>query len=245
VLPRRTRLARRVAGRRDEEQVVAANVDTVLVVMGLDADFNTRRVERYLALAHAGGVRPVVVLNKADLCTDVEARRAAVAAVAPGAPILTTSLAGAGGHEAVEACLEPRRTVALLGSSGVGKSTLLNRLAGADVQRTAAVRAYDSRGRHTTSFAQLFRLPAGALAVDTPGLRELALTDDAEAGLGDAFDDVAAVAAGCRFRDCRHDREPGCAVRAAVDSGALPDSRFASYLKLRGEMESRQRRRGR
>jgi len=243
VLSRRGTFSRKAVGEGSEEQIVATNVDAVLLMMGLDDDYNVRRLERYLAVALAGGAQPIVVLNKADLCSDVDARRAEIAAVAAGVAVITTSLHQPDGDAPVRAFLEPGRTAVLVGSSGVGKSTLLNRLLGADVQRTTKVRSYDQRGRHTTSGAQLFTLPRGALVIDTPGIRELQLWDTG--GVEGAFDDVDAVATGCRFRDCRHMAEPGCAVRAAVESGVLPIKRYESFLMLRGapNMQRRQSRR--
>src|SRR6185436_10934401 len=222
VLPRRSKFSRRTAGRAAGEQVVAANVDTVFLMMGLDRDFNPRRLERYLAVAAASGAAPVVLLNKADVLApgEREERLAAVGAVAHGVPVLALSVRAGDGLEELRRHLAPARTAALLGSSGVGKSTLLNLLATADLQRTGAVGVQDGRGKHTTSHAQLFALPDGALIIDTPGLRELQLWEP-EASLEGAFADVLALAAGCRFSDCGHGEEPGCAVRAAVADGRL------------------------
>jgi ribosome biogenesis GTPase len=242
VLPRRSKFSRRGAGARAAEQVVAANVDTVFLMMGLDRDFNPRRLERYLALAASSGADPVVLLNKADVCAggELAERRSAVAAVAPGVPVLPVSVREGQGLDALGAHLIAARTVALLGSSGVGKSTLLNRLAGRDLQRTGAVGAQDGRGKHTTSHAQLFALPGGALVIDTPGLRELQLWEPTSS-LEAAFGDVQALAAGCRFGDCRHGEEPGCAVRAALEEGRLAADRLASYRKLRAELDAGER----
>jgi ribosome biogenesis GTPase len=236
VLPRRTAFVRRAAGGRDELQVLAANVDTVFLVAGLDGDFNPRRVERSLVLAWDSGAEPVVVLNKADLCTDVENRRREMQAAASGVPVLVVSAREGIGLEALAPHLLPGRTIALLGSSGVGKSTLANRLLGDERLRTSEVRAHDQRGRHTTTHREILPLPAGALLLDTPGLRELQLWAGEDA-LGSAFSDVAALAERCRFRDCRHQGEPGCAVAAAVVEGSLAEERLQSLQKLEREVE--------
>ncbi len=234
VLPRMSVFSRKAAGERTEEQVVAANVDAVFVVTGLDGDFNPHRVERYLTAIWEGGASPVVILNKADLCTDLEERIAEIEAVSPGVPVLALSALEGSGLEALAPHVLPGRTVGLVGSSGAGKSTLLNALAGTEAQATAAVRADDSRGRHTTTHRELFPLRGGALVLDTPGMRELALWGGTE-GLGASFADIERLAQSCRFRDCRHDGEPGCAVLAALDEGALTGDRFASYRKLERE----------
>jgi ribosome biogenesis GTPase len=237
VLPRRSKFSRRSAGQRAAEQVVAANVDTVFLMMGLDRDFNPRRLERYLAVAASSGAAPVILLNKADVVAAEERaeRLAQVAAVGHGVPVLVISVREGEGLEELRPYLQPARTAALLGSSGVGKSTLLNRLAIADLQRTGAVGTQDGRGKHTTSHAQLFSLPDGALVIDTPGLRELQLWEP-EASLDGAFPDVQDLAAGCRFSDCRHTEEPDCAVRAALAEGRLDPERLASFEKLRAEL---------
>jgi ribosome biogenesis GTPase len=237
VLPRRGAFSRKVAGMRVEEQIVAANVDTVFVVVGLDNDFNLRRVERYLALAWESGARPVVALNKVDVCDDPEARAREVEAVAIGVPVVLVSAARGDGLDGLSAHLRAGETVALLGSSGAGKSTLANRLLGGDVQRTGGVREHDSRGRHTTTHRELFVLPSGAILVDTPGMRELQLWGDG-GGVAEAFEDVEALARECRFSDCSHASEPGCAVRDAVDP-----KRLASYRALGREMTALERKR--
>lgn len=235
VLPRRTQFSRRAAGTRQEEQVVAANVDTVFLVAGLDGDFNPRRVERALVLAYESGARPVIVLNKADACADLDARRAAMESVASGIPVHATSAVTGEGVDALQAYLGRGQTAALLGSSGVGKSTLANRLLGYDRQATLPVREGDDRGRHATTHRELLPLPSGAMLMDTPGLREIQLWAG-DASLGDAFADVAELARACRFRDCTHQQEPGCAVRAAVEEGRLDAARLASHHKLAKEL---------
>ena len=235
VLPRRSAFVRRAAGPATAAQVLAANVDTVFLVAGLDGDFSPRRVERALVLAWESGASPVVLLNKADLGGDLEARRREIEAAAPGVPVHAVSALLGDGLDALASYLAPGRTVALLGSSGVGKSTLVNRLLGRERQPTAPVRAHDQTGRHTTTHRELIVLPGGAVLLDTPGLREIQLwaTED---GLLAAFDDVARLAAGCRFRDCRHRDEPGCAVRAAVAAGDLSAERLESHRKLEAEL---------
>jgi ribosome biogenesis GTPase len=237
VLPRRTAFVRRAAGARSVAQVLAANVDTAFLVMGLDGDFNPRRLERALVLAWQSGASPVVVLNKSDLTDELQARRAAVEQAAPGVPVCVLAAKHGLGLETLAPWLAPGRTVVLLGSSGVGKSTLVNRLLGREKQATRAVRASDQRGRHATSHRELIPLPGGALLVDTPGLRELQLWSDG-GGLEAAFDDVGELSASCRFTDCGHGREPGCAVRAAVEEGRLDAARLASYQKLQAELRA-------
>jgi ribosome biogenesis GTPase len=237
VLPRRTAFVRRAPGERTVAQVLASNVDTVFLVMGLDGDFNPRRLERALVLAWESGAEPVVLLNKADVAADLEARRLEIEQVAGGVPVCVIAAKHGDGLEALAPWLRPGRTVALLGSSGVGKSTLVNRLLGRDKQRTNTVRQSDQRGRHTTTHRELVELPGGALLVDTPGLRELQLWSDGS-GLESAFEDVGALAALCRFSDCGHGNEPGCAVREAVEGERLAPERLASYQKLQGELRA-------
>jgi ribosome biogenesis GTPase / thiamine phosphate phosphatase len=243
VLPRASAFSRssRDGGRQAptaaDEQVVAANVDAVFLVSGLDDDLNPRRLERYLALAWSSGADPVVVLNKSDLAVDLGAAVRTVEKVARGVPVVVVSALELLGLDALGGWLRPGATIALLGSSGVGKSSLANALLGEARQATSAVRAGDSRGRHTTTRRELIRLPGGALLLDTPGMRALELWDDGS-GLEAAFDDVAAFASRCRFGDCRHEGEPGCAVLAAVESGQLAPERLASHRKLAREVHA-------
>jgi ribosome biogenesis GTPase len=233
VLERRTVFTRGAPGREARAQVVAANVDLVFVVCGLDADFNVRRIERYLARIWGSGAQPAVVLNKADICADTGARVAEVEGHAVGVPVHVISALRSEGIEAVRACIHDGMTVALVGSSGAGKSTLVNALLGEERMRTGEVRVHNGRGCHVTTHRQLVLLPGGGLLLDTPGMRELQLLDDD--GIDIVFGDIAALSGRCRFRDCCHDTEPGCAVKEAVESGALDADRFAHYRKLERE----------
>ncbi|UCG38345.1 MAG: ribosome small subunit-dependent GTPase A [bacterium] len=236
IFKRRTVFTRGAAGREARVQVVAANVDLVFAVCGLDADFNVRRIERYLARIWASGAQPAVILNKADICADIDARVAEVESHAIGVPVHVISALHSEGLEEVRACIQYGMTVALVGSSGAGKSTLVNALLGEERMRTGELRAKDGRGRHITTHRQLILLPGGGLLLDTPGMRELQLLDDE--GIDTVFEDIAALASRCRFRDCRHDTEPGCAVKEAVESGALDTRRFANYRKLEREAQA-------
>lgn len=231
VLPRRSQFVRKAAGVVDKPQVVAANFDVVLLTTGLDTDFNLRRIERYLTAAWGTGAQPVVVLTKADLVENVAEMVAQVEAVALGVPVLAVSAPTGLGLERLRTFLTPGTTAVMLGMSGVGKSTLVNALAGEARQAVGEVRATDGRGRHTTTHRELVLLPGGALLLDTPGMRELGLWDPGEAN-AQTFEDVEALARECRFRDCSHVAEPGCAVQAALRSGALAPERLESYRKL-------------
>ncbi|MDH3890411.1 MAG: ribosome small subunit-dependent GTPase A [candidate division Zixibacteria bacterium] len=239
LVPRRTSFSRKAvlaggpkyrAGRTDE-QVLAANVDSVLLVAGLDNDFNVRRIERYLTIAWDSGAQPVIVLNKADLCDDPEAAVDQVEAVAAGVPVHSVSAVSGLGIETLSDYLKTGHTLAFLGSSGVGKSSLINQLLGESKLATGGVRKGDGRGRHTTTQRELIILPSGGLVIDTPGLREIQQFND-EGGLSRTFGDIETLMDQCRFNDCGHDTEPGCAVRAALESGSLDPKRYQSYLKM-------------
>ena len=238
ILPRTSVFTRKVAGSETKQQVVAANIDTVFLVTSLDRDFNPRRVERYLLLAAQSGARPVIILNKTDIAgSHVQEAIDAIGEVARAVAVHAISAKTTEGLDSLAPYLDRGQTVALLGSSGVGKSSIINALAGEELLRTRTVRESDSRGRHTSTHRQMVRLPAGALLIDTPGMRELQLWDVGET-LNQAFDDVDALAPGCRFRDCRHKTEPGCAVKAAVAAGTLPAERYESFLKLQAERDA-------
>jgi ribosome biogenesis GTPase len=229
-------LTRGAAGERYRRQVIATNIDHVLVLMGLDGDFNPRRIERYLLLIAGSGAQSVVVLSKADRHPDVAAALAEVAGVVPeGTAVHAVNAKDAASLAPLAEYFGPGHSAVLVGSSGVGKSTLTNTLLGSEHMATGAVREHDSRGRHTTTHRALIRLPQGGCLIDTPGMRELKLTGEEDVDAGQ-FADVEELAAQCRFGDCQHAREPGCAVRAALDSGALDPARWASYQKLRDEV---------
>jgi ribosome biogenesis GTPase / thiamine phosphate phosphatase len=234
-LARRGAFVRKAVGGGAVAQVVAANVDVAFLVASLNADLSPRRIERYLATAWEGGASPVVVLTKADLCRDSAVRKAEIEAVALGVPVHVVSIITGEGLEGLGQSFAAGQTAALLGSSGVGKSSLVNALAGADLMATRAIREEDARGRHTTTHRQLVLLPNGRLVLDTPGMRELGLWE-ADAGVAQTFADVEALAASCRFRDCAHVTEPGCAVQAALADGSLDEGRWRSYAKLQREL---------
>jgi ribosome biogenesis GTPase len=236
IVPRWSAISRRDPADRASEQVLAADVDVVLVVHGLDQEPNLRRIERTLVLAHVSGAQPLVVLTKADLAADPDAAVAAVREIALDAEVIATSDVTGEGIDDVRARARPNRTLALIGASGTGKSTLINRLVGREVQETGGVREVDRKGRHTTTQRELVPLPGGGVLIDTPGLRGLGLWD-ADEGIALAFADIDELAASCRFRDCAHDTEPGCAVNAAIDAGDLDARRLESYRRLVAEMD--------
>jgi ribosome biogenesis GTPase / thiamine phosphate phosphatase len=236
VLPRRNQFTRKAPGTRMEEQVIAANVETALVISALDRDVNPRRAERYIAQCWESGVRPVLILNKADACEEACEKASAIEQVALDVQVHVVSARTGQGMEEVKRLCIPGQTLVMLGSSGVGKSTLTNRLLGQSLQKVNDVRANDSRGRHTTTTRELFALPGGALLIDTPGLRELQLWNGEE-GLAQTFADIHLLAERCRFNDCRHETEPGCAVQAAVQAGTLNLARLENQRKLIREQE--------
>jgi ribosome biogenesis GTPase len=232
VLSRESSFVRQAAGNGYERQVVAANIDTVFICMSLNNDYNLRRLERYLSIAWESRAVPVIVLTKSDLCYDLDLKLCAIESVAPGVDILVTSSLTGDGYDHIREYLQPGKTVAFIGSSGVGKSTLINKLMGREVLVTREIRA-DDRGRHTTTHRQLLVLPGGGIVIDTPGMRELQM---AGADLSSSFADIEELAARCRFNDCQHESEPHCAVKQAIAEGVLSSKRLESYRKLQKEL---------
>jgi ribosome biogenesis GTPase / thiamine phosphate phosphatase len=241
VLPRRNQFSRAVAGGRTEEQVTAANIDLVIIVTGLDTDFNIRRLERYLILARESGAKPIVVLNKADLCNDLPEKIAAVAALASGLEAYAVSAMLNSGMEPLKKSISEGQSAVFLGSSGVGKSSIINRLIGYERQYVNNVRDTDGRGQHTTTFRELILLPSGGVIIDSPGMRELKLWSSSES-LSETFTDIVELAKECKFRNCRHESEPGCAIREAIEDGRLDPGRFRNYNKLQREIMFLERR---
>ena len=235
LMPRQSAFIRKEAGVQTEEQVVAANIDTVFIVQGLDGNFNLRRIERYLTLAWESGAVPVILLNKSDLCQELDVRVGEIESMAIGVAVHSISAIDGTGFEKLEKYLIGGKTAAFLGSSGVGKSSIINRLLGEERLNTGKVSDADSRGRHTTTYRQMIVLPDGGIVIDTPGMRELQVWGDDE-GLRQAFDDIEELATECRFRDCAHQSEPGCAVLAAISDCRLDGERYQSYLKLKREL---------
>ncbi|HEX7510437.1 MAG TPA: ribosome small subunit-dependent GTPase A [Chitinivibrionales bacterium] len=234
VLPRKSAFSRKVAGELSDEQVVAANIDTVFIVAGLDQNFNVRRIERCLSQAWESKAVPVVILNKCDLCQDAESKKAQVESVAVGVDVCMMSAKLGSGMEVLKRYIKPGETIAFIGSSGVGKSTIINTLIGTNRFEVNEVSELGSRGRHTTTFRELIVLDGGGMVIDTPGMREMQVWGD-DTGLQQAFDDIDALSTRCRFKDCAHEKEPGCAVLEAIKNGSLESVRFTNYVKLKKE----------
>lgn len=233
ILHRKSVFERKAAGTSNQSQIIAANIDTIFICMSLNNNFNLRRLERYLSVAWDSMATPVVILTKSDLCDDISFKLSQVYAVALGVDVLVTTSMNDSGYSIIEQYVGNGKTVAFIGSSGVGKSTLINRLLGKDILATKEIDEYD-KGRHTTTYRQLFALPNGGVVIDTPGMRELQIES---ADLSKSFADVEELAHNCRFNDCSHQTEPGCAVREAIETGTLAAERFSSYKKLQTEMQ--------
>ena len=237
ILPRKSKFTRKSVSRTDEEQIIAANIETVFLVTGLDGDFNLRRIERYLVLAWDSGARPAVILNKIDLCDDVEYCISQIKFIAPEVPILPICAKDGRGIEALFEFLGSGKTVSLLGSSGVGKSTIINTILGIERQAVAPVREDDSRGRHTTTYRELILLPEGGAVIDNPGMRQLHVWAEQDESISRAFEDIESIAENCKFRDCTHEHEPGCAVLEALEKGDIDYERVENFKKLKEELK--------
>jgi ribosome biogenesis GTPase len=235
VLPRKSKFSRKAAGATTQEQIVAANIDTVFLVNSLNQDFNIRRLERYLILAWESGAIPVIILSKSDLCEDIDTKISLIEKLAPGVPIFPISSVLGDGISNLNAYLSPGNTIALLGSSGVGKSTFINYLLGKEVMVVQEISDYKDKGKHTSTHRELFLLPQGGLIIDTPGMREIQLWDGSD-GLSETFEDIDKLTKLCRFNNCTHGKEPGCAVRKALNDGTLNESRYISFKKLQKEL---------
>ena len=233
ILPRKSKFSRNEAGDRNKEQIVAANIDHIFIVNALNCDFNLRRIERYLTLVWDSGAKPVIVLNKADLCNKlgIEKKLSEVQSVAFGVPIHVISCMDGRGFSELEEYCKVGETIALLGSSGVGKSSIINKIYGKERQSTAEIREGDDKGRHTTTYRELILIPDGGLIIDTPGMREIQLWG-VGSGIKNTFSDIKKLAQGCKFNDCTHSHEPGCAVKKAIEKGEITEDRLMSYYKL-------------
>ena len=235
VLPRKSKFSRKVAGTKTDEQILIANIDIVFLVTGLDNDYSLRRIERYLTLVWNGNAKPVIVLNKTDLCSELEERIAEVETISFGVPIHALSALKPEGVRGLKKYIKEGSTIALMGSSGVGKSTIINSLLGEERQKVGSVREWDDTGRHVTSYREMILLPGGGMIIDSPGMRELQMWTD-EDSLDGTFSDIKEFANNCKFKDCKHKEEPGCAVKEALENGELDGKRFQGYLKLRKEL---------
>ncbi len=242
ILPRQSKFSRKAAGADTKEQIVAANIDTVFIVTSLNQDFNLRRLERYLTIAWNSGAQPVIVLSKADLCEEAEAKKSEVETIAFGVPIHIVSALNGEGLAELKKYLNRGKTAALLGSSGVGKSTIINQLMGSEKMEVNEIRVSDGKGKHTTTHRELIVLEAGGIVIDTPGMREIQLWDDSE-GFDQNFEDIKILADKCKFNDCQHDTEPGCAVKKAIAEGQLTAKRLENYNKLKRELLYMERKR--